>query len=414
MCKNRIKATVLGLAASLLLAGCGVMETLVTDTGSGESQSIAKENYLKTNITQQGQQSIDKLYKVLTLEKGTYEEVADVQMLKRNYINAPTLRLDVDGREVRFGEYAVQAMDYVEEGDVIATVHVEVDELELEEVKLRITRLQERFLAAEEQKNKDLQEIQKELMRIPKSYKSKILDVRYKQIEWDWEYTKFNYETQIKETKKELEELSRVGAVFEVKADRAGYVDIENRYPSGKELWDGAYICHILDNKNVYTVAERQADQFHYGMEVEMDTSVGDVTARVVSGGSYALYGNLEPTRAAGTGGMSALEAAFEAYYGNDVMSASSSAVFLLDFGEEEPDENASFNKLMLQGNLKTIENVIILPLEAVTQQNEQYYVTVLKEDGSLLKTEIIPGGNNGDEYWVLEGLTEGMQIVYN
>jgi len=414
MCRNRIKAAVLGLSASLLLTGCGVMETFVTDTGSGEIQSIAKEKYLKTNIAESGQQSIDKVYKVLTLEKGTYEEVADVQMLKRNYINAPTVRLDVDGREVRFGEYAVQAMDNVEVGDVIATVHVEVDELELEEVKLRITRLQERYLAAEEQKNKDLQEIQKELMRIPQSYKSKILDVRYKQIERDWEYTKFNYETQIKEAKKELEELSRVGAVFEVKADRAGYVDIANRYPSGKELRDGAYICHILDNTSVYTMVERQAEQFHYGMEVEMDTSVGRVPARVVSGGSYALYGNLEPTRAANTGGMTAIEAAYEAVFGNNVSAASSSATFLLDFGEDEPDENTSFNKLMLQGNLKTIENVITIPVEAVTQQNEQYYVTVLKEDGSLLKTEMIPGGNNGDEYWVLEGLTEGMQIVYN
>ena len=220
---------------------------------------------------------------------------------------------------------------------------------------------------------------------------------------------------QIEEAKGELDSLTEVGEVYEVKADRAGFVNFENIYPAGKELWDGAYICHILDNKHVYVEAERQADQFHYGMEVELNTSVGKVTARVVSGGSWALYGNLESSRAvkSESNGIYTYEDWYEYVYGkrND---NSSRAIFLLEFEEDVSDKATGFTNMKLQGNLKTIENVITIPKKAVTEENEQYYVTVLKEDGGLLKTEFIPGGSNGDEYWVLEGLTEGMQIVYH
>jgi len=414
MCKNKIKATVLGLTLSLLLTGCGALNTLVTDTGSGENLSIAAEDYLMTDALEQGGQTVDKLYKVLTLGKGTFEEVADKQGMKRSYINSPSIRLDVDGRNASFGEYMVQLMDYVEEGDVIATVHVKVDELNLEEIRLRLQRLRERYQSAEVQMQKDLQKILDQKAITYNDYHKNILDIRYRQRQTDWGYEKFEFENQIEETKEELDKLSKVGEIYEVKADRAGFVNIENRYPAGQELQDGAYICHILDNKHVYAVAERQTDQFYYGMEVELDTRMGKVTARVVSGGIWALYGNLEASGTVGGATEDIFDyeswytALYESRYG------SSKAIFLLEFEEDVSDKSTGFTNMKLQGNLKTIENVIIIPKKAVTEQNKQYYVTVLKEDGSLLKTEFIPGGSNNNEYWVLDGLTEGMQIVYN
>lgn len=414
MCRNKQKAIVLGLALSLFLSGCGVLDTFVTDTGSGESSSVAQKDYLMTDALNQETQTVDQLYTVLTLGKGIFEEVADEQIMEREYINTPILRLDVDGRAVTFGEYVVQLMDYVEVGDVIATVHVEVDELVLEETRLHLQRLQERLQSAEAQTQKELQEILDKKAITYNDYHKNILDIRYRQRQKDWEYTKFDYENQIEETKKELDKLTKVGEVYEVKADRAGFVNIESRHPAGQELWDGAYICHILDNTHVYAEGPRQTDQFCYGMEVALDTRDGIVTAKVVSGGSWALYGNLESSRAVKAQNGTAWDAVYDAYFGNgDLSSSGPRAIFLLEF-EEDVSEIKGLNNMMLQGNLKTIENVITIPEKAVTQQNDQYYVTVLKEDGSLLKTEFIPGGSNGDEFWVLDGLTEGMQIVYN
>lgn len=413
MCRIKQKTIVLCLTLSLFLTGCGVLDTFVTDTGSGESASIAKEDYLMTKALDQGEQTVDQLYTVLTLEKGTFEEAADEQLMKRQYINTPILRLDVDGREATFGEYLVQLMDYVEPGTVIATVHVEVDKLVQEETRLRLQRLQERYQSAEVQAQKDLQKILDRKAITYNDFHKNILDIRYRQRQKDWEYTKFDYENQIEETKKELDKLTKVGEIYEIKADRAGFVNIESRYTEGQELWDGAYICHILDNQHIFAEGQRQADQFSYGMELALDTREGMAKAKVVSGGSRALYGNLESARAVATGSMTAIEAAYESWISGGVSSTGPRAIFLLEF-EEDVSEKKGFNNMMLKGNLKTIENVIVIPKEAVTEQNEQYYVTILKEDGSLLKTEFIPGGSNGDEFWVLDGLTEGMQIVYN
>ena len=58
------------------------------------------------------------------------------------------------------------------------------------------------------------------------------------------------------------------------------------------------------------------------------------------------------------------------------------------------------------------MENVILIPKTAVTVDGDECFVTVLQEDGSLLKTEFIPGGSNAEYYWVFDGLNEGMNII--
>ena len=130
-----------------------------------------------------------------------------------------------------------------------------------------------------------------------------------------------------------------------------------------------------------------QADQFYYGMEVNFDNNNGLTPAVVVSGGNWMMYGNLDLNY----------------------------TIFRLDFEQEISELNQTgLNNLVLKGNLKTVENVIVIPKAAVEIEEDEYFVTVLKEDGSLLKTEFIPGGSNVESYWVLDGLTEGMRIVYN
>ena len=55
---------------------------------------------------------------------------------------------------------------------------------------------------------------------------------------------------------------------------------------------------------------------------------------------------------------------------------------------------------------------MLLVPTEAVTAEKQKYYVTVLGEGGSMTKTQFIPGGSNGQYYWVFDGLEEGTRIV--
>lgn len=381
-------AMLLGLVMTLALSGCGLSDKLVTDTGSGKQQEIAKEDYLNTEVLlNQGEQTVEDLYQVLTLEKSTFEEVALNQILSRDYINAPTVELDLEGVTAYFGGFLVEYMQYVEVGDVVATVYTEVDEIAIEEATIRLQRLQERYQQAQVQNTEERQEILEERAKLTDVYEQQLMDLRYHKLNLSWDYNKYNYESQIAEASEQLNKLLEVGEVYEVKTDVAGYVVFGTRYTSGTEMQNGSYICHILNSSVVYTTMTDQADQFYYGMKVNFDNNNGLTPAVVVSGGNWMMYGNLDLDY----------------------------TIFRLDFEQDISELNQTgLNNLVLKGNLKTVENVIVIPKAAVEIEEDEYFVTVLKEDGSLLKTEFIPGGNNVESYWVLDGLTEGMRIVYN
>lgn len=388
MCKNkRLIAVLLGLVMIMSLSGCSLTEMFVTDTGSGGQGEIPREDYLKTEVLgRQEGQTVEDLYTVLTLSKSKFEDPALNQILRQSFLNVPTVNYTLDGITAQFGEYVAEYGDWVEVGDVIATVYTEVDDIALEEAKTKLQRLEERYQAAEVQMTEDLQQIADDKHYCYDAHKAWIYDVQYRQRQMDWEYQKANYESQIKEAKEELNKMTQVGAVYEVEATMEGLIIFERRQRAGDEMQEGDYICHILNSTEIYTSTDDQADQFHYGMEVIFDNLNGQTPATVVNGGSWILYGNLD------TG----------------------STIFCLEFEQDvsELDRNG-LNNLILKGNLKEMDNVIVIPKSAVTVEEEQYYVTVLKEDGSLIKTEFIPGGSNVESYWVLEGLTEGMKIVY-
>lgn len=385
MCKSkRIALVCLGLAMAMSLGGCSLS---LTDTGSGKAQEIAREDYLRVDLLEREEQTVDDIYQVLTLTKGTFEEEALNQILRRSYINVPTVRFEMDGMTARLGEYKAEYMQYVDVGDVLATVYTEVDEIAINEAKVNLQRLQERYQAAQDQAAEDLKVLDEEGYRVYNDYDRKIHLIKIEQRQLAWENEKYNYERRIADAKERLGKLTEVGEVHEIKADTAGYVYYTTRHKAGKELKDGDYICHIMSSNVVYTSTEQQADYFHYGMEVAFDNRNGLTPAKVTNGGSWILYGNLDTKK----------------------------TIFRLEFDKDVSElDQTGLNNLVLKASLKTVENVIVIPKKAVEVEDDEYFVTVLKEDGTLLKTEFLPGGSDVDNYWVLDGLTEGMQIVYN
>ena len=388
MYKNKkMTAALLGIAATMSLTACGSPASLVTDTGSGKQQEIPIEEYLDKNALNTEQQKVNDIYQIITLEKGSFAEPALRQVLRRSYINVPTVQLSMEGFRGTFGAYEAEYMDYVEVGDVIATIYTDVDEIAVEEVKLRLQRLKERYQAAEGKVAEDLQELTEKGYSITEKYEYEAHCIRVEQRQLDWEYEKANYLEQMEDAEKELKQLTQVGSLYEVKAPMAGVIFYNQRYRAGQEIADGDYICHIMNSNEVYTTTNSQAEYFRFGMNLSFENSYGKATSTVVNGGPWLLYGNLD------TG----------------------SAIFRLEMEQDISKLNpAALNNLTLSGNLTDMDDVIVIPKGAVTEEDEQYYVTVLLEDGTLRKTEFIPGGENTESYWVLQGLTEGMQIVYN
>lgn len=388
MCKNKkMMSALLGIAMTMSVTACSSPASLVTDTGSGKQQEIPIEEYLDKKALNTETQKVNDIYQIITLEKGSFEEPALRQVLRRSYINVPTVQLSMEGFQGTFGEYVAEYVDYVEVGDVIATIYTEVDELAVEEAKLKLQRLKERYQAAEEKLSEDLQELEEEGQYITEKYEYRVHCLRVQQRQLDWEYDKANYLEQIEDAEKALKQLTQVGSVYEVKAPMAGVIFYNERYRAGQKIKDGDYICHIMNSSEVYTTTNSQAEYFRYGMNLSFENTYGKADSTVVNGGSWLLYSNLD------TG----------------------SAIFKLNMDMDISQLNpAALNNLTLSGSLTDMDDVIVIPKGAVTKEDEQYYVTVLLGDGTLRKTEFIPGGENTESYWVLQGLEEGMQIVYN
>lgn len=388
MYKNKKNMIVLmGIVLSFALSACA-SESFMTDTGSGSQKEIHKEDYLNIDALNAPQgDGKQGSYRVHTLEKGTYEEASLNQTLDRAYLNVPTVNLEIEDGTVQFGEYIVGNMfDYVDAGDVIATIYTEVDEVTIEEAQLKLIRLQERFAKAEADMVDRVADLQEEREEIYNPYELDRMDIEEEQIRLDWELEKRNYERDIKDATEKIAELKESKNTTQITAPVAGYVIFATKYSAGTELENGAYICNIVTQDDFFVQTNNFSEDFGFGMTMKFRNSTNDFGGTVISGGSRALYGNLDT--------------------GTTTFSIQS-----------EDDAAAStmlrMNAMVMEGNMRSVNNVVLVPNEAVTVDGSNYYVTVLKEDGNLLKTEFIPGGVNAEQYWVYEGLDEGTQIVY-
>lgn len=380
MCRNRKTALLLALLLGLSATACG------TSKSTAASGEVAKENYLNTGaLNQQGGQLEAGQYQVYTLEKGTFTEEAMSQTLERAYINATIAYIELPCESARFAAYAANNFVYVNKGDLLATFYADVDSIALEQAELDLQRMEERYAQAAAEHAEKAEELRVKQITEPTGYGKQVIAIERAQEELDWESTKRSYEQNIESAKEVIEELEETGNVIEVYAPAAGIAIPTKGYATGMEVKDGDYLCHIVPVDEYYVSADKRTDLYNYGMEMSFKTRAGATIGTVISADSKVLYGNLD-----------AHEVVFSIAT-NDVVTQS--------------DLSAS-RGLAFEGNLKTVENVILVPKAAVTVEDSEYFVTVLKEDGSLLKTEFIAGGSNTDYYWVLKGLTEGMQII--
>ena len=57
------------------------------------------------------------------------------------------------------------------------------------------------------------------------------------------------------------------------------------------------------------------------------------------------------------------------------------------------------------------MKNVLVGPKREVKESNGCTYVNVIGEQGEVIPTSFIAGGYDNANYWVIEGLTEGMKV---
>ena len=64
-----------------------------------------------------------------------------------------------------------------------------------------------------------------------------------------------------------------------------------------------------------------------------------------------------------------------------------------------------------MTATIREMDNVLLVPKKAVTEKNGCTYVNVMDEQGNVTPRSFVAGGYDASNYWVIEGLSEGMII---
>lgn len=200
----------------------------------------------------------------------------------------------------------------------------------------------------------------------------------------------------IEDLTKEINEMKADGARTQIVAPFDGIITSVGQYEEGDLLLAGSNICTIADEANCFITVEDQKGLLTYGNKtvIEYDDENGKkATAEgtVVTVAPCGLSGNLKT-------GFSLIRVSSE----DLAKMASSNRGF---------DGWWMRSHFSVKAELRTVDNVVLVPKRAVKTENGITYVIVMDENNKPTYKSFIAGGSDSSNYWVVDGLDEGTVI---
>ncbi len=364
--------------------GCSLNDSLFSDTGSRIETTREKTDYLDLSVLESTEEAT-QTYETAVLNYGTFTTSAMAATYNRGFYVTSPVRAKVERGTMTYVSTLVANYQQVEKGTEIAKVEIKVDPVDIQEAQTKLTRLRERYQRA---KNEYVAQRNADIVKnnaITDAYEKRAGEVLLERSALEWENTCRDYEQQIREMSETVTELRNAASTTTIVADKSGNIILpKTPYKNGDTIEDGDVICGIISLDDLYFVAGNEKMDFRYGMEFDWNiTQFKDsLKGKMVNATSADLYGNLD----------------------------TSSAYFQVSLPEEADSKRITNAKI--SGNLKTMEHVLLVPAKAVTVEEDKTYVTVVGDDGALLKTGFVAGGANSEYYWVLSGLKEGTTVL--
>lgn len=278
--------------------------------------------------------------------------------------------------DVYLKEIFVESNQRVEKDEVLATIEVIPDRIEIDRLNRRISRLQ---------------------TRLDKMRKEKVDNDGRKIIDRGLERSIAENERTIAQSQRQLNKLAKYNGIVEIKAPYAGIISVDDRLKPGDKLTSDTNIVEIADDSRSYVIVKDDKNQLNYGNEVEIVVSS--------SNGASTVHGKVVSVNAMALSKEMVNEYALIAISKEEMESLNSTT--MVSGGRWDR------NSFKVSVNVRSEKNVLIVPKTAVIAKDKSTYVTVLKEDGSVENVSFIPGGSDSSSYWVVDGLTEGMTVCW-
>ncbi len=265
-----------------------------------------------------------------------------------------------------FGEYLVVPYQHVEKGDVIATIRVKKDEITIQRNKVKLQRAQERLneLIAENNENN-----------------AETIEAR---------------QEEIAELEELIREMEADAATTEIKAPRSGMITNLGRYETETILYYESFIVEIADETSCYLELENTNQLLNYGNNVE-------ITYNGQDGSSMFSTGVVASISAAGVSSELQSENAYILLPEESIPDMAVSNLNRENYWNR--------NRYQVTATVRKMDNILVVPRNAVRDIDGCAYVYVKDEQGNVKAISFVAAGYNASEYWVIEGLTEGMKL---
>lgn len=267
---------------------------------------------------------------------------------------------------VYFQEFRTAMYQHVEKGDVIATVRVAADEIGMQRLTLQLQRQLERvqdLTAQGEEKNK------------------KAIESRMKAIV---------------KLQEQIAELSQDYQTTAIRADRSGIVIWMGDLEKEDILQKDQYLVEIADENTCYVALEDEGNALSYGNQVTVTYRNREEEERTAQG----MVANVNRL---------AVSRSLQSEYTYILLPPE--LIGDMSVGTEGWGGWWNMARFGVEARLREMDHVLVVPRRAVREINGQTYVNVLEADGSIVRRSFIAGGYDKSNYWVVEGLTEGMVL---
>ncbi len=341
-------------------------EHIKTDT-SGEYVYIKTENgsekrYIKTGVTDgvfteivYGVAEGEKIFNSTAFnDTGNYgyAEIGEITTkfsgnLQIRYSESYTEKSKVDGT-VYFDSFNTESYSLIGKGDLICTIHTEIDDVEYKKAEQKLMRAKERGESA---------------------------DV-------------------INKLQETLDYYDYCAGITGIYAEHDGIVLSLGEFESGDKITYGAAIIEIADITNCYLVATADdKNKITFGSDFTVTYSAGGTDVSVTTG-SVTAAGNMNTLT--GLKSDTVLVSVPDSDFSNILGS-------LKNFYSRSRIKGTCVTS--------KIENVVTVPKKAVTVYSGKYIVSTVDSDGNILKKTIVVGGNDNEKYYVISGLKEGEKV---
>ena len=375
MLRNKVRFLSLAVAACLCLAGCQQKE---------EEQASITEAMLAPKKANYNTVPVEKADYVMTSQGSVSIE----------FPSAIDLCWETEGTTMK--ELLVEKGQEVKAGDVLMTFEIASDKIALEELEIQLLRKQEDYTRKKDAQEVELAKAEEEAEKIENghSYRIAMLNVEKQRIA----YEQYVYETEksIKELQERIAEKKQMVENNKLIAPFDGIIASVVYFSEGDAIEVGEKLISMYETDTVILKVNNADGKLRYNMEVSVETvniaNDKSRTGRVVSAPNI-------------------LPASVDQDYALITLDEEMS---MEDYGYRGGPNGRGFGftlNMEYSADYQEVKNVLLVDREALQKDGGKTFVYVL-EDGVIHKRFISVGLSSKTSAWILDGLSEGQDLI--